>query len=158
MLSQWYGRKAIWLYAAAGIHLECTDPLQPCSLCPGDYFSVTLSIWIPHTQVLLLTWSPLFLPAYNPPQVCFPWSLCYGPTDMGTVCSRPPPVPRLLFSLHIHVPSLTPVSTSSTCLHAAYWQWLIYTLRASVLLLHQNPDSLYMRTCLAIFTFVSPHP
>lgn len=46
-----------------------------------------------------------FLLAYNPPQVCFLWSLCYGPPDMDTLCSRLPATPGLLFPGHIHAPS-----------------------------------------------------
>lgn len=153
MLSQQYGRKAIWLYAAAAFCLECTDPQQLCIPCPGDYCPITLSTWIPHSQVVLfILLFPLAVLIH--PRIVFPWSLCQPPPDKDTLHSMPLPGPGLLFSLHIHMPSsLAAVSLHpcvySTCLHAACWQWLKYTLCVSGPLLHQNPNSLYIAHMLS---------
>lgn len=63
---------------------------------------------IPHTQALLLTLAPLSPFPCKLPQVCLPQSLCHGPLDMDTLCSRPPARPGHLFPLHVHVPSPLP--------------------------------------------------
>ena len=85
--------------------------------------------------------------------------LMLWPSRHGHSVPRPPAGPGLLLSLHVHMPSsLAAVSFHpclySACLHAAYWQWLTYALCASSPLLHQNPSSLYMLTCLAVFICV----